>query len=75
LLNPIFNALNALIQNYGVYLYLVFVWLSLVVISVLGIVVSCPNRICGSCQPHQHVFTTRRNQVLQPAKISGLQAR
>jgi hypothetical protein len=32
-LNPILNALDALIQNYGVYLYLVFVWLSLVVIA------------------------------------------
>ena len=32
-LNPVFNALDALISNYGVYLYLVFVWLSLVVIA------------------------------------------
>jgi hypothetical protein len=32
-LNPVFNALDALIANYGVYLYLVFVWLSLVVIA------------------------------------------
>jgi hypothetical protein len=36
-LNPIFNALDALISNYGVYLYLVFVWLSLGAIAwVLG---------------------------------------
>jgi len=32
-LNPVFNALDALIANYGAYLYLVFVWLSLVVIA------------------------------------------
>ena len=33
LLPPIFNALDALIENYGVYLYLVFVWLALAVIG------------------------------------------
>ena len=37
MLNPVFNALDALISNYGVYFYLVFVWLSLGAIAwVLG---------------------------------------
>jgi hypothetical protein len=33
LLNPIFNALDSLIENYGVYLYLMLVWLALAVIG------------------------------------------
>jgi hypothetical protein len=32
-LNPVFNALDALVQNYGVYCYIVFVWLSLAAIA------------------------------------------
>jgi len=31
-LNPVFNFLDSIIQNYGVYLFLAFVWLSVLVL-------------------------------------------
>jgi hypothetical protein len=33
LLNPIFNTLDSLTENDGIYLYLVFVWLAMLVIG------------------------------------------
>ena len=45
-LNPVFNALDALISDYGVYLYLVLVWLSLGAIAwVLGGGLSSPEAV------------------------------
>jgi hypothetical protein len=61
-LNPVFNALDALIQNYGVYLYLVFVWLSLGAIAwVLGGGLRrrrTTRKLCHGHSRHHHHDTT-----------------
>jgi hypothetical protein len=33
ILNPVFNFLDSIIQNYGVYFFLAFVWLSVLVLA------------------------------------------
>jgi hypothetical protein len=74
-LNPVFNALDALISNYGVYLYLVFVWLSLVVIAwVLGGGLRRKRPLGNSTMIISGIiFTTRPpNQSLPPTVITEI---
>jgi hypothetical protein len=71
-LNPVFNFLDALISDYGVYLYLVFVWLSLaVIVWVLsgGLRRKRPQGNCVTVVPGI-IFTTRLpNQSPPPIVI------
>lgn len=75
LLNPIFNALDALIQNYGVYLYLVFAWLSLLVIAWVlsgGLRRELPDRNSTTIIPG-FIFTMQPPRHLPPPPIIGIE--
>ena len=71
-LNPIFNFLDAMISDYGVYLYLVFVWLSLGAIAwVLGGGLRRKRSQINSAVIHGIIFTTHpRKQSLPPIIIT-----
>jgi hypothetical protein len=73
-LNPIFNALGALIQDYGVYLYLVFVWLSLAVIAwVLGGGLRRKRPQSNSVTVVPGIIFTTRSPMHTPPPIIGIE--
>jgi hypothetical protein len=75
LLNPVFNALDTLISNYGVYLYLVFVWLAMFVIGWIlsgGLRRKRPQRNPATVIPGI-IITTRSHVEPSPLPIIGIE--
>jgi hypothetical protein len=73
-LNPIFNTLDALISDYGVYLYLVFVWLSLAVIAwVLGGGLRRKRPQGNSATVIPGIIITTRPPIQSPSPIIGIE--
>jgi len=74
LLNPIFNALDTLIEDDGVYLYLVFVWLSLAVIAwVLGGGLRRKRPQGNSATVIPGIIITTRPPIQSPSPIIGIE--
>ena len=73
-LNPVFNFLDALISDYGVYLYLVFVWLSLAVIAwVLGGGLRRKRPQGNSATVIPGIIITMRPPIQSPSPIIGIE--
>ena len=73
-LNPVFNFLDALISNYGVYLYLVFVWLSLGAIAwVLGGGLRRRRLHGNSATVIPGIIITTRPPIQSPSPIIGIE--
>jgi hypothetical protein len=73
-LNPVFNAPDALIQDYGVYFYLVFVWLSLAVIVWIlsgGLRRKRPQENSATIIPG--IIFTMRPPIQSPPPIIGIE--
>jgi hypothetical protein len=74
LLNPAFNFLDALISDYGVYLYLVFVWLSVAVIAWVlsgGLRRKRPQGNFATVNPG--IIFTMRPPIQAPSPIIGIE--
>jgi hypothetical protein len=73
-LNPVFNCLDALIQDYGVYCYLVFVSLSLAAIAWIlsgGLRRKWPQRNAATIIPG--IIFTMRPPIQSPPPIIGIE--
>ena len=74
-LNPVFNALDALISDYGVYLYLVFIWLCLLAIVWIlsgGLRRKLPHRNSTTLIPGV-IFTIQQPLQSPPPPIIGIE--
>jgi len=68
-LDPVFHFLDGIIADYGLYLFLAFVWLSLVLLAWVfsgGLRRKFPRSTARSCQ-HPHCHTTTHTTIVPAA--------